>query len=36
VVFHERVDTIVMKNGKKADIRVAGMEYLTRLDQSKN
>jgi limonene-1,2-epoxide hydrolase len=25
VVFNERVDTIVMKNGKKADIRVAGM-----------
>jgi len=24
-VFNERVDTIVMKNGKKADIPVAGM-----------
>lgn len=25
VIFNERVDTIVMKNGKKADIPVAGM-----------
>jgi limonene-1,2-epoxide hydrolase len=25
VVFNERVDSIVMKNGKKADIPVAGM-----------
>lgn len=25
VVFNERVDTIVMKNGKKAEIPVAGM-----------
>jgi limonene-1,2-epoxide hydrolase len=25
VVFNERVDTITMKNGKKADIPVAGM-----------
>ena len=25
VVFHERVDTIVMENGKKVDIPVAGM-----------
>ena len=29
VVFNERVDTIVMKNGKKADIPVAGMFELT-------
>ncbi len=28
VVFNERVDTIVMKNGKKADVRVAGMFEL--------
>jgi limonene-1,2-epoxide hydrolase len=28
VVFNERVDTIVMKNGKKADIPVAGMFEL--------
>ena len=27
-VFNERVDTIVMKNGKKADIPVAGMFEL--------
>jgi len=25
VVFHERVDTIVLENGKKVDIPVAGM-----------
>ena len=29
VIFNERVDTIVMKNGKKADIPVAGMFELT-------
>ena len=28
VVFNERVDTIVMKNGKKAEIPVAGMFEL--------
>jgi limonene-1,2-epoxide hydrolase len=28
VVFNERVDTLVMKNGKKADVRVAGMFEL--------
>jgi limonene-1,2-epoxide hydrolase len=28
VVFNERVDSIVMKNGKKADIPVAGMFEL--------
>jgi len=28
VVFNERVDTIVMKSGKKADIPVAGMFEL--------
>jgi limonene-1,2-epoxide hydrolase len=28
VVFNERVDTIIMKNGKKADIPVAGMFEL--------
>ncbi len=28
VVFNERVDTLVMKSGKKADIRVAGMFEL--------
>jgi limonene-1,2-epoxide hydrolase len=28
VVFNERVDTIAMKNGKKADIPVAGMFEL--------
>ena len=27
-VFNERVDTIVMKNGKKADVPVAGMFEL--------
>jgi limonene-1,2-epoxide hydrolase len=29
VVFNERIDTIVMKSGKKADIPVAGMFELT-------
>jgi limonene-1,2-epoxide hydrolase len=29
VVFNERVDSIVMKNGKKADIPVAGMFEIT-------
>ena len=29
VVFNERVDTIVMKNGKKAEVPVAGMFELT-------
>jgi limonene-1,2-epoxide hydrolase len=28
VVFNERVDTIVMENGKKVDIPVAGMFEL--------
>jgi limonene-1,2-epoxide hydrolase len=28
VVFNERVDTLVMKNGKKADVRVAEMFEL--------
>ena len=28
VIFNERVDTVVMKNGKKADIPVAGMFEL--------
>jgi limonene-1,2-epoxide hydrolase len=28
VVFNERVDTLVMKNGKKADVRVAGLFEL--------
>jgi limonene-1,2-epoxide hydrolase len=28
VVFNERVETLVMKNGKKADVRVAEMFEL--------
>jgi limonene-1,2-epoxide hydrolase len=28
VVFNERVDTLVMKNGKKADVRIAEMFEL--------
>jgi len=34
-VFNERVDTIVMKSGKKADIPVAGMFELNDAGKSK-
>jgi len=35
VVFNERVDTITMKNGKKADIPVAGVFELTEAGKIK-
>lgn len=35
VVFNERVDTIVMKTGKKADIPVAGMFELNEAGKIK-